>query len=88
MITATKKTELVKSYATKQGDTGSPEVQCALLTDRINNLTIHLKLHKKDNNSRRGLLMMVGQRNALLKYLNRVDEKRYKALIEKLGIRK
>jgi len=88
MITATKKTELVKSYATKQGDTGSPEVQCALLTDRINNLTIHLKLHKKDNNSRRGLLMMVGQRNALLKYLNRVDEKRYKTLIEKLGIRK
>ena len=88
MITANKKNELVKQYATKQGDTGSPEVQCAILTERINNLTVHLKLHKKDFNSRRGLLMMVGQRNALLKYLNRVDEARYRTLIEKLGIRK
>ncbi|KAA0215134.1 30S ribosomal protein S15 [bacterium] len=88
MITSEKKTELVKGYATKQGDTGSPEVQCALLTERINNLTVHLKLHKKDHNSRRGLLMMVGKRNALLKYLNRVDETRYKKLVEKLGIRK
>ncbi len=88
MVTSEKKTELVKGYATKQGDTGSPEVQCALLTERINNLTVHLKLHKKDHNSRRGLLMMVGKRNALLKYLNRVDETRYKKLVEKLGIRK
>ncbi|HRJ78265.1 MAG: 30S ribosomal protein S15 [Planctomycetaceae bacterium] len=87
-MTSEKKTELVKGYATKQGDTGSPEVQCALLTERINNLTVHLKLHKKDHNSRRGLLMMVGKRNALLKYLNRVDETRYKKLVEKLGIRK
>ena len=72
----------------KANDTGSPEVQCALLTERINQLTMHLKLHVKDHHSRRGLLVMVGKRNALLKYLNRVDEARYKTLIEKLGIRK
>ncbi len=88
MATTERKKNLVKQYATKANDTGSPEVQCALLTERINSLTMHLKLHVKDHHSRRGLLMMVGKRNALLKYLNRVDEQRYKALIEKLGIRK
>jgi small subunit ribosomal protein S15 len=88
MITTQRKAELLTQYAQKKNDTGSPEVQVALLTERINNLTGHLKLHKKDHHSRRGLLMMVGQRNALLKYLARVDETRYKTLIEKLGIRK
>ncbi len=88
MATTERKKTLVKQYATKANDTGSPEVQCALLTDRINQLTMHLKLHVKDHHSRRGLLMMVGKRNALLKYLNREDETRYKTLIEKLGIRK
>ncbi|MCC6572512.1 MAG: 30S ribosomal protein S15 [Planctomycetes bacterium] len=88
MATTERKKGLVKQYALKANDTGSPEVQCALLTERINQLTMHLKLHVKDHHSRRGLLVMVGKRNALLKYLNRVDEARYKTLIEKLGIRK
>ena len=71
-----------------EGDTGSPEVQIALLTERIAHLTEHLKVHKKDNHSRRGLLMMVGQRRSLLKYLEGIDVERYRAIVEKLGLRK
>lgn len=87
-ITAERKTTLVKEYATKKGDTGSPEVQCALLTERINNLTDHFKTHDKDHHSRRGLLKMVGQRRRLLDHLKASDNARYSALITKLGIRK
>ncbi len=87
-ITAERKSALVKDYATKPGDTGSPEVQVALLTERINNLTDHFKGHKKDNHSRRGLLKMVSQRRSLLDYLKGKDEGRYKTLIERLGIRR
>ena len=87
-ITAERKTELVKEYATKEGDTGSPEVQVAILSERINNLTEHFKTHVKDNHSRRGLLKMVSQRRQLLDYLKRADEGGYKSLIEKLGIRR
>jgi small subunit ribosomal protein S15 len=87
-ITAERKTALVSEYATKPGDTGSPEVQVALLTERINNLTDHFKGHKKDNHSRRGLLKMVSSRRSLLDYLKSKDEGRYKTLIEKLGIRR
>ena len=87
-ITAERKTEVVKAYALKSGDTGSPEVQVALLSERINNLTEHFKSHVKDNHSRRGLLKLVSQRRQLLDYLRRTDEKRYKGLIEKLGIRR
>lgn len=82
------KSEIIKSYQTHEGDTGSPEVQIALLTARINHLTEHLKVHKKDDHSRRGLLKMVGQRRGLLKYLEKVDIERYRAIIEKLGLRK
>ena len=88
MITAEKKAEIIKEYQTKEGDTGSPEVQVAILTYRINDLNEHLKVHKKDHHSRRGLLKMVGQRRGLLAYLRKTDIERYRALIEKLGLRK
>jgi small subunit ribosomal protein S15 len=87
-ITTARKAEVIKTYATKAGDTGSPEVQVAVLSERINNLTEHFKGHVKDNHSRRGLLKMVSQRRQLLDYLRRVDEARYKSLIERLGIRR
>jgi len=87
-ITAERKTKLVGEFATKKGDTGSPDVQIALLTERINNLTEHFKTHKKDVHSRRGLLMMVSRRRSLLDYLKRNDQARYDALIQRLGIRK
>jgi small subunit ribosomal protein S15 len=87
-ITAERKTALVSTYATKSGDTGSPEVQVAILTERITNLTEHFKTHKKDNHSRRGLLKMVSQRRSLLDYLKGKDEERYRTLIGKLGIRR
>ncbi|MGL4810259.1 MAG: 30S ribosomal protein S15 [Beijerinckiaceae bacterium] len=87
-ITAERKQQLVKEYATKAGDTGSPEVQVAVLTERINNLTGHFKSHAKDNHSRRGLLKMVSQRRSLLDFLKSRDEARYRTLIEKLGIRR
>ncbi len=82
------KTAIIKEYATHEGDTGSPEVQVAVLTKRISDLTEHLKTHQKDHHSRRGLLKMVGQRRNLLNYLMRVDITRYRSLIERLGIRK
>jgi small subunit ribosomal protein S15 len=87
-IAAERKTALISDYATKKGDTGSPDVQVAILTERINNLTEHFKAHVKDNHSRRGLLKMVSQRRSLLNYLKGKDEPRYKALIERLGIRR
>ena len=87
-ITAEKKQELIKQYATKDGDTGSPEVQVAVLSERINNLTDHLKTHAKDFHSRRGLLMMVGQRRRLLDYLKNKNQKRYQDLIKSLGLRR
>ena len=83
-----RKAEIIKSYATTKGDTGSPEVQVAILSERITNLTEHFKTHVKDNHSRRGLLKLVSQRRQLLDYLRRTDEQRYKGLIEKLGIRR
>ncbi len=82
------KTAIMQAYATHEGDTGSPEVQIAVLTRRINDLTEHLKIHKKDHHSRRGLLKMVGHRRNLLNYLMKKDINRYRAIIEKLGIRK
>ena len=82
------KNAIIKEYAQHEGDTGSPEVQIALLTKRINDLTEYLKTHKKDHHSRRGLLKMVGQRRNLLNYLTKVDIERYRAIIAKLGIRK
>jgi small subunit ribosomal protein S15 len=87
-ITAERKQEIIKENATKPGDTGSPEVQIAILTERISQLTEHFKTHKKDNHSRRGLLKMVGQRRQLLDYLKRKDEARYQRIIDKLGIRR
>ncbi|NBN65758.1 30S ribosomal protein S15 [Microvirga tunisiensis] len=87
-ITAERKAALIKEYAVAEGDTGSPEVQVAILTERINNLTEHFKGHGKDNHSRRGLLKLVATRRSLLDYLNRKDGARYKALIERLGIRR
>ncbi|MDK2971160.1 MAG: small subunit ribosomal protein [Candidatus Sumerlaeota bacterium] len=87
-ITAERKAVLMKEYATKEGDTGSPEVQVAVLTERINNLTEHLKLNKKDHHSRRGLLKMVGTRKSLLDYLRKKDIGRYRTLIGRLGLRK
>ena len=87
-ITPERKQELVKEYATKDGDTGSPEVQVAILTERITNLTEHLKTHKKDFHSRRGLLMMVGQRRRLLDYVKREGSTRYEDLIKRLGLRR
>ena len=82
------KTEIIKKYALHEGDTGSPEVQIAILTYRINALTEHLKAHKKDHHSRRGLLKMVGQRRNMLNYLQKSDITRYRVIIDKLGIRK
>ena len=82
------KEAIIKEYATHEGDTGSPEVQVALLTARINHLTEHLKTHQKDNHSRRGLFKMVGQRRGLLAYLKKTDINRYRTLIERLGLRK
>jgi len=82
------KQEIIKKYQLKEGDTGSPEVQIALLTERINNLNLHLQNNKKDHHSRRGLLKMVGQRRGLLNYLKEKDIERYRVIIEKLGLRK
>ncbi len=87
-ITAQRKAEVIKQNATKTGDTGSPEVQVAILSERINTLTEHFKTHTKDNHSRRGLLKMVATRRSLLDYLKKNDEQRYKALIERLNIRR
>ncbi|KLN60964.1 MULTISPECIES: 30S ribosomal protein S15 [Kiloniella] len=87
-ITAERKQELVKEFATVEGDTGSPEVQVAILSERINNLTEHLKDHKKDFHSRRGLLGMVGQRRRLLDYTKKKNQGRYDALIKRLGLRR
>ena len=87
-ITAERKQEVVTEHAREKGDTGSPEVQVAILTERIRNLTEHFKGHKKDNHSRRGLLMMVNKRRSLLDYLRKKDGERYLALIAKLGLRK
>lgn len=87
-ITAERKSEVIKAHAKKTGDTGSPEVQVGILSERISNLTEHFKKHVKDNHSRRGLLKLVSQRRQLLDYLKRADESRYKAIIEKLGIRR
>lgn len=87
-IEAGRKAELIKKFAHNDGDTGSPEVQVAILSERISNLTEHFKDHKKDNHSRRGLLKMVSQRRRLLDYVKRKDEARYKKLIEELGLRR
>jgi small subunit ribosomal protein S15 len=87
-LSSERKQKIVRDYATKRGDTGSPEVQVALLTERINGLTEHFKTHVKDFHSRRGLLVMVSQRRKLLDYLKRKDADKYRALIEKLGLRK
>jgi small subunit ribosomal protein S15 len=86
-ITPERKQELIREFATHEGDTGSPEVQVAILTERINNLTEHFKVHRKDNHSRRGLLKLVSQRRKLLDYLKRKDFDRYQKLIERLGLR-
>ncbi len=87
-ISAERKTALIKDNATKANDTGSPEVQIAILTERINDLTEHFKTHKKDNHSRRGLLKMVSQRRQLLDYLKRTEESRYTQIIARLGLRR
>lgn len=87
-ITAERRTALIQEYATHTGDTGSPEVQVAILSERIKNLTEHLKAHAKDFHSRRGLLMMVGQRRRLLDYVKKKDAARYDALIKRLGLRR
>ncbi len=83
-----RKTEIINTYARHEGDTGSPEVQVAILTERINHLNEHLKLNKKDHHSRRGLLLMVGQRRGLLEYLKKTDIERYRTLIAQLNLRK
>ena len=88
MITKTEKTAVIEANKTHEGDTGSPEVQIAILTERIRQLTEHLKVHKKDNHSRRGLYKMIGKRRSLLDYLMKKDIERYRTLIAKLGIRK
>ena len=88
MLTKQKKTQIVGEYKTHEGDTGSPEVQIALLTKQINELTEHFKAHPKDHASRRGLLKMVGNRSALLKYVHKQDVKRYRDIIARLGLRK
>ena len=88
MITKEKKAEIIAAYGRKEGDTGSPEVQIALLTERIRDLTEHLKVNPKDHHSRRGLLRMVGQRRGLLQYYKKTNLEGYRALIEKLGLRK
>lgn len=87
-LDTTVKNQIIAEYATVEGDTGSPEVQVALLTRRINDLTGHLKLHKHDHHSRRGLLLLVGKRRRLLKYLQKKEIARYRALIERLGLRR
>ncbi len=87
-MTQEEKQAIIQEYALKEGDTGSPEVQIAVLTKRINDLTEHLKTHKKDHHSRRGLFKMIGNRRSLLNYLTKVDIERYRSIIEKLGIRK
>ena len=87
-VTAGRKAEVINSFAKKPGDTGSPEVQVAILSERIGNLTEHFKAHNKDNHSRRGLLMMVNKRRSLLAYLKKKDLERYNGLIQKLGLRK
>lgn len=87
-LSAEKKKELISKFQIHENDTGSPEVQIAILTERINSLTAHLQTHKKDHHSRRGLLKMVGQRRGLLNYLKNKDIERYRAIIEKLGLRK
>lgn len=87
-ITAERRQALIKDFGAKDGDTGSPEVQVAILTERITNLTEHFKSHNKDNHSRRGLLKLVSQRRSLLDYLKKKDEGRYKSLIGRLGIRR
>lgn len=87
-ITAERKQELIKEYGQSEGDTGSPEVQVAILTERIRNLTDHMGVHKKDTHSRRGLLIMVGQRRSLLDYLKKKDQSRYESVIKSLGLRK
>ena len=88
MITPERKKELIAEYATKSGDTGSPEVQVAILSERISNLTEHFKNHMKDNHSRRGMIKMVSERRGLLDYVKRTDPKRYEALISRLGLRR
>jgi small subunit ribosomal protein S15 len=87
-ISAERKQALIQQYATKPGDTGSPEVQVAILSERISNLTEHFKGHQKDNHSRRGLLKMVSARRSLLDYLKSIDDARYKSIIERLGLRR
>ena len=87
-MTQEEKQAIIAEYALKEGDTGSPEVQIAVLTKRINDLTEHLKTHKKDHHSRRGLFKMIGNRRSLLNYLTKVDIERYRSIIERLGIRK
>lgn len=88
MISKEKKTEIIKAYGRTEGDTGSPEVQIAILTERIRELTEHLKVHQKDHHSRRGMLKLVGQRRGLLAYLKKTDLEGYRKLIERLGLRK
>jgi small subunit ribosomal protein S15 len=88
MLTTQEKGKIISDFETHDGDTGSPEVQIALLTKRINELTEHLKIHRKDHASRRGLLKMVGTRSALLKYVSKKDAKRYREIISRLGLRK
>ena len=87
-MTKERKQEIINEFKRSENDTGSPEVQIALLTERINELTEHLKIHKKDNHSRRGMLKMVGERRNMSRYLSELDIERYRALIEKLGLRK
>ena len=87
-LSVDKKKGLIEQFKTHDGDTGSPEVQIALLSERINGLTEHFKLHKKDHHSRRGLLMLIGKRRGLIEYLRKKDSERYRAITEKLGIRK
>ena len=88
MLTTTQKEPIIAAYAVHEGDTGSPEVQVAVLTERINGLTSHLREHRHDHHSRRGLLKLVGQRRRLLAYLNKTDVERYRTLIARLGLRK
>ena len=88
MISKEKKTEIIKAYGRTEGDTGSPEVQIAILTERIRELTEHMKVHQKDHHSRRGMLKLVGQRRGLLAYLKKTDLEGYRKLIERLGLRK
>ena len=88
MLATERKTEIITEHQRSEADTGSAEVQVALLTERINHLTQHLRIHRKDHHSRRGLLMMVGQRRRLLAYLNNIDVERYRSIIAKLGLRK